>query len=197
MRDLDRNETIVLQVKSYFVNATDPTNKFAYYTLPDNQAFKTGTYRFWIRAFNAIGTASSWSAAQTFVITASLDLKDLKTLEPARLQSAEEFYADATFYADPEVQSQDVMEMDVADVNPHAMELASVMILEHDDAMSVAMIENVMESLADPASAASAMLSGVTFTDDASQSQTDKTTTAAVSILALAMLPIRRKRRED
>ena len=197
VRDLDRNETIVLQVKSYFVNATDPTNKFAYYTLPDNQAFKTGTYRFWIRAFNAIGTASSWSAAQTFVITASLDLKDLKTLEPARLQSAEEFYADATFYADPEVQSQDVMEMDVADVNAHVMELASVMIPEHVDAMSVAMIENVMESLADPASAASAMLSGVTFTDDASQSQTDKTTTAAVSILALAMLPIRRKRRED
>ncbi len=197
VRDLERNETIVLQVNSFLVNTTDPTNQFAYYTLPDSQAFKTSTYRFWIRGFNALGTSSSWSAAQTFVISASLDLKALKIVEPARLQSAEEFYADATFDTDPEVESQDVMEMNVAVVDPQAMDLASVMIPEHVDAMPAAMIENVMESLADPASATSAMLSSMTFTDDYSQSQSNKTTTAAVSILALGMIPMRRKRREE
>jgi len=41
------------------------------------------------------------------------------------------------------------------------------------------------------------MLSGMTFTDDYSQSQSDKTTTAAASILALGMIPMRRKRREE
>ncbi len=197
VRDLERNETIVLQVKSYLVNATDPTNKFAYYTLPDNQAFRTGTYRFWIRAFNALGTASSWSAAQTFVISASLDLKDLKIVEPARLQSAEQFYADATFYADPEVEPQEVAETDEIHVNPRAMALASIMSPEQGDAMSAAMIENVMESLADPASETSAMFSGATFTENASPRQLSKTTTVAASILALTMMPTRRKRREE
>ncbi|GEM_PF-1441464 len=197
VRDLERNETIVLQVRSFLVNGTDPTNMFAYYTLPDSQAFKTGTYRFWIRAFNVLGTSSSWSSAQTFVISASLDLKDLKIVEPARLLSAEEFYADATFCTDPEVVSQDVMEVDVADVKSPAMELSSVMIPEHIEVMSAAMIENVMESLADPASTTSAMFSNMTFTDDAPQAQSGKTTTAAASILALGMIPMRRKRREE
>lgn len=197
VRDLERNETIVLQVRSYRINQTDPTNKFAYYTLPDSQAFKTGTYRFWIRAFNAIGTASSWSAAQTFVISASLDVKDLKLVEPARLQSAEQFYSDATFYADEEAESQNVMESDVADVNPDAMQLASVVAAEDVDAMSVVMIERLMESLADPASMTSAMLSSVTFMDETSQPRADKTTTAAASILAMGMIPMRRRRREE
>ena len=87
VRDLERGETIVLQVKSF---ALDPTGKIAYYTLPDNQALKPGTYRFWIRAFNSVGTASSWSNSQTFVISASLDVKDLRPVEPEKLQSAEE-----------------------------------------------------------------------------------------------------------
>lgn len=197
VRDLERDETIVLQVKSYLINQTDPTNKFAYYTLPDNQAFKTGTYRFWIRAFNSIGTASSWSTAQTFVISASLDLKDLKIVEPARLQSAEQFYADAVFYAEPVVESPNSMKSDAGDANPETMELASVIVPEHVDDMSAAMIENVMESLADPASETSAMFSGVTFANDATSSSSGNTTTAVASILALAMIPKRRKRREE
>ncbi|MDA1230398.1 MAG: S8 family serine peptidase [Planctomycetota bacterium] len=192
VRDLERNETIVLQVKQYSVNATDPTNKFAYYTLPDNKAFKPGTYRFWIRAFNAIGTASSWSNSQSFVISASLDLKDLKIVEPARMQAAEEFYADATFYPDQEdlTVTQAAAEVVVGDtIGP----VTSV----DDTIMPVAMIEELMESLSDPSSATAAMLSGVAYDDPAIQSGTDKTTVAAASILALAMMPVRRKRREE
>lgn len=197
VRDLERNETIVLQVKSYLVNSTDPTNRFGYYTLPDSQAFNTGTYRFWIRAFNAIGTASSWSAAQTFVISASLDLKDLKIVEPARLQAAEEFYADATatFYADPEVGSVSPVVMDDASVGSQMTQPVETAMIT--DAMSADMIASIMESLSDPASETSAMLSGAVFPEISTTAQSDRTTAVAASVLAMAMMPVRRKRRDE
>jgi hypothetical protein len=72
VRDLERNENIVLNVVTFTVN---PEQTEAYYVLPDAQAFRPGTYRFWIRAFNSLGQSSSWSAAQAFVITASNDLE--------------------------------------------------------------------------------------------------------------------------
>ena len=89
------------------------------------------------------------------------------------------------------------MKSEAGDANPEMMELASVIVPEHVDDMSAAMIENVMESLADPASETSAMLSGVAFADEATSSSSGNTTTAAASILALAMIPKRRKRREE
>lgn len=191
VRDLERNETIVLQVRQYSVNSTDPTNKFAYYTLPDNKAFRPGTYRFWIRAFNSIGTASSWSNSQSFVISASLDLKELRIFEPARMQAAEEFYADATFYSD---QADQTVNQVAAEVNVGGTVAPMSATESH---MPMAMIEELMASLSDPSSVTAAMLSGVAYAEPAGQSGADKTTVAAASILALAMMPVRRKRREE
>ena len=191
VRDLVRNETIVLQVKSF---ALDPTGKIAYYTLPDSQAFRPGTYRVWIRAFNSLGTPSSWSNFQSFVISASLDLKDLKLVEPAKLQSAEEYYAAVEIPVEPETETAEVAAVETSASTVAVTE--PVLPPVSDVTMPVAAIEDLMESLADPSSAASVMMSSNLFHDSAAESQTSKTTSAAVSILALAMLPVRRKRRE-
>ncbi len=66
IRDLERNETIVLQVTSFQLN---PTGTEAYYTLPDDKALRNGTYRFWVRGFNSMGTSGAWSDARPFVIS--------------------------------------------------------------------------------------------------------------------------------
>ncbi|MBL8815652.1 MAG: hypothetical protein JNL58_06455 [Planctomyces sp.] len=70
VRDLERQENIVLNVRTFQVN---PAGTIASYTLPSDKALTNGTYRFWIRAFNSQGTASAWSASKTFAIQASLD----------------------------------------------------------------------------------------------------------------------------
>ncbi len=188
VRDLERSETIVLQVTSFSLN---PTGDISFYTLPNSQALRPGTYRFWIRAFNSLGTPSSWSSAQAFVISASLDLKDLKIVEPARLQAAEEFYADTesrTEYA------SDAAESAIAPVVPDVA--SHVLASESGDTMPDSLIEEVMKSLSDPASTASAMLSGAVSVDSDVEPGTRKTTTA-VAMLVLAMMPVRQKRRED
>ncbi len=193
VRDLIRGESIVLQVRTF---ALDPTGKIAFYTLPDSQAFKPGTYRFWIRAFSSIGTASSWSDSQTFVISASLDLKALKIVDPEKLKAAEEYYAAAEFAVEPE---SEMLEDGARETSATGMVVA---VAEHilppdsDVEIPVAGIEEVMESLADPSSAASAMMSGNLFTNSAIESRTSRAT-AAASILALTMMPVRRKRREE
>ena len=191
VRDLERNETIVLQVTTYGV---DPTGRIAFYTLPDNKAFRPGTFRFWIRAFNAIGTASSWSNSQSFVISASLDLKDLKLVDPAKLQAAEEYYTAAEVAVEPESETW----QEGTNENPEASSAAAdgVLLQVSDVAMPVAAIEELMESLSDPSSAASAMMAGSLFNDSATVSRNSRTSSAAVSILALAMMPVRRKRDE-
>ena len=191
VRDLERNETIVLQVKTF---AVDPTGKIAFYTLPDSQAFRPGTYRFWIRAFNSVGTSSGWSNSKTFVISASLDLKDLKLVEPAKLQTVEEFHAAAEFVVEPE---SETTAMDTVSASATTMAVPEPLLLSVSDiAMPVAVIEELMESLADPSSAASAMMSGRLFNDSATSSRTNRASTAAASILALALMPVRRKRHE-
>jgi hypothetical protein len=68
--DLVRNETVVLNVTVFQLN---PQGTQAFYNLPSSMALKPSTYRFWIRSFNALGQASSWSTSQTFVISAQLD----------------------------------------------------------------------------------------------------------------------------
>ncbi|MEY3227187.1 MAG: Calcium-dependent protease precursor [Planctomycetota bacterium] len=65
IRDLERNENIVLQVSSFGVN---PEGTQAFYTLPDNMALRNSTYRWWARAFNSMGASGGWSNAGTFVI---------------------------------------------------------------------------------------------------------------------------------
>ena len=191
IRDLERNEVIVVQVKSFTV---DPTGKIAFYTLPDSQALKVGTYRFWIRAFNSVGTASSWSNYKAFAISASLDLKDLKLVEPAKLQSAEELYAAIEIVAEPESENADLGIVETA---------ASTLIVNErnftavsDVSMPLAAIEELMESLADPSSAASAMMLGSFLDDSNEESRNVHASSAAASIVALAMMPVRRKRRE-
>lgn len=70
IRDLVRNEDITLQVNSFQVS---PGGTQASYTLPDNKSLVPSTYRFWVRAFNSQGQASSWSTSKSFVITAQLE----------------------------------------------------------------------------------------------------------------------------
>ncbi len=68
VRDMVRNENIVLNVLTFQLN---PSGTEASYTLPDGQALRPSTYRFWIRAFNSLGQSSNWSLAQAFVIAAN------------------------------------------------------------------------------------------------------------------------------
>lgn len=67
VRDLDRQENIVLNVTTFQVS---PDGTRASYEVPAGQALQKGTYRFWIRAFNSQGHSSSWSASRSFVIAA-------------------------------------------------------------------------------------------------------------------------------
>lgn len=70
VRDLVRQETIVIQAETFNVNAGAGTADFRY-DLPD------GTYRFWVRAFNSQGTASGWSNSLSFIVD-----NPLVSLEP-------------------------------------------------------------------------------------------------------------------
>jgi hypothetical protein len=70
VRDLDRQENIVLNATNFKVN---PDGTLASYETPDADAFQAGTYRFWIRAFNSQGHSSSWSSSRSFVIAANDD----------------------------------------------------------------------------------------------------------------------------
>jgi len=190
VRDLERAESIVLQVTAYQL---DPTGQFAFYTLPDNKAFQPGTYRFWIRAFSSIGTTSSWSDAKTFVISASLDIKDLKIVEPAKLEFAAELHASAEQTPQPEQQVTVGGSVTGSNISGDADYTIAV---DSESAMSVTAIEEIMESLSDPASAASVMLSATAFEDSAVESKSNRTSTLGASLLALAVMPIRRRREE-
>ena len=72
VRDLLRQESIAIMVT---VNQLDIVNNVAVST----QTLQNGTYRFWVRAFNAQGTASGWSNSQAFTVDsnfASLDARE-------------------------------------------------------------------------------------------------------------------------
>ena len=86
IRDMERNENIVIQVSSFGVI---PDGNQAYYNLPADKALRNSTYRWWVRAFNSMGTAGGWSNAGTFVIRVTeatkpavqpLESKPLETL---------------------------------------------------------------------------------------------------------------------
>ena len=66
VRDLLRNEDITFTVRTF---SLEPGGVNASYTVPTANKLSAGTYRFWIRAFNSLGQASSWSTSKTFVIT--------------------------------------------------------------------------------------------------------------------------------
>lgn len=71
IRDLERDEMLILQVRSFQL---DPTGSDAVYTLPDSRALGNGTYRYWARSFNSLGEASNWSDSGVFVIQAATEL---------------------------------------------------------------------------------------------------------------------------
>ena len=75
VRDLVRNESQVILVTNLQLA---PGGVNAFYTVPAASPLIPSTYRFWIRAFNSQGQASSWSTSQTFVISAKLDSDILK-----------------------------------------------------------------------------------------------------------------------
>lgn len=194
VRNLERGEDIVLQVTTFTL---DPTGQFSIYTLPNDKALDPGTYRFWIRSFNSLGTASNWSSSRTFVISASLDVKDLKLVEPSRLLTAEKFYAiaDENLQAsgnDPETDyTAKATEVSVSVPTRAAVPAAS------DAVMLPTLIEEVMESLSDPASPASAMLSGSISSDSVAEPTDTSRRTMAAAVFAVTMLPVRRRRREE
>ena len=106
VRDLIRGENIVLNVTTFGLR---PDGTTAYYVLPNAQALRPSTYRFWIRAFNSLGRSSSWSSSKTFVISAKLD--------PSLLQDGDMFakadevmLASAVMPADPQQTDDDASE---------------------------------------------------------------------------------------
>ena len=89
IRDLERNENIVIQVSSF---GLAPDGNLANYLLPNDKALRNSTYRYWVRAFNSMGQAGGWSTAGTFVIrvTASekAPAKPLEVLPQQQLLAA-------------------------------------------------------------------------------------------------------------
>jgi len=151
VRDLERNENIVLNVVTFTVN---PEQTEAYYVLPDAQAFRPGTYRFWIRAFNSLGQSSSWSAAQAFVITASNELE--LNFDAVGLN----LFAEADADHNPDVmigtarRVADLEESSNPPATAHADRLsvvpvAQVMVVDEQDAAAV---DAALEMVANPAS---------------------------------------------
>lgn len=61
VRDLRNQENIVIQVDTFDINSAQGTASFT-------SNLKDGTYRFWVRAFNSQGTASSWSNSLSFIV---------------------------------------------------------------------------------------------------------------------------------
>ncbi|MCA9063765.1 MAG: hypothetical protein KDA96_11920 [Planctomycetaceae bacterium] len=178
VRDLERAENIVLQVTSLNLS---PDGKVASYTLPDARAFLPGTYRFWIRAFNAVGQSSSWSSSRSFVIAAvdqtpSEGLRDQVLLTslavPVQKESSSEMIR-MTPVRRP-VKTETVDAAVPADVQTPAAEAPSA---QTDAADVEEAIEAVMTEFADPA-----------FRFEISSDEEQDSTSPAV--LAFAALPL-------
>ncbi|MCA9050236.1 MAG: fibronectin type III domain-containing protein, partial [Planctomycetaceae bacterium] len=65
VRDLLNQETVTIQVSDILLDISG-TRASTTFTLP------SGTYRYWVRAFNSLGTASSWSNSQAFNVVAAV-----------------------------------------------------------------------------------------------------------------------------
>lgn len=194
VRNLERGEDIVLQVSAFTL---DPTGQFSFYTLPNNQAFNPATYRFWIRAFNSLGTASNWSSSRTFIISASLEVKDLKIVEPSRLLTAEAFFEIADERFQPAENVSETRDAALTSETRVSVPTSAAAPAASETAMPATLIEEVMESLSDPASSASAMLSGSLSSNSVAEPNGTPGRTMAAAMFAMTMLPVRRRRREE
>lgn len=75
VRDETRNQEVVLNVDTFQI---DPIARTALFRSPT--VLQRGTYRFWVRGFNTLGTSSNWSTSLSFVV-ASTTAKDIREPE--------------------------------------------------------------------------------------------------------------------
>ncbi|MCA9058287.1 MAG: hypothetical protein KDA85_07295, partial [Planctomycetaceae bacterium] len=185
VRDLNRAENIVLQVTSFNLS---PNGSIASYTLPDAQAFLSGTYRFWIRAFNSVGQVSSWSASRTFVIAAASPVLPADVTVATRLTAPAAVAPRAAVVEVPEETSTPMNSVPGPAAEPVLVDGAkessasssiAAELLESDQSA----VEHIMAELADPTVAGALTLS--------ESSESDEIAASALALpLAAAMLPV-------
>ncbi len=155
VRDLVNGEDITLQVKSFQLS---PDGNQASYSLPDSMALAPSTYRFWVRAFNSQGQASSWSNSKTFVLSAQLDKQLLPIGEDfaasellIALLPGNEVSAEANQRMQASVDKQTPTEETVVSGETSSQEAVVIISSDSSDKGSLAMIDAVMRRMADPA----------------------------------------------
>ena len=201
IRDLERQENIVLQVKSFTVN---PAQDVASYTLLPANALGRGTYRFWVRAFNSQDTASAWSSSRTFAVAAngfseggSGDITEsinglLTGLSYSTGNSSPiSTYRDLDGFRAAESTVDDIVTETSVPSNTDSV-ITAEQPIEADVAEDDAALMTVMADLADPTSQElhhNSLTAAV-----ASQQKEANSQTAGLTAAMLALLPIRRRR---
>lgn len=192
VRDLERNEDIVLNVSTFTLN---PAGDVASYILPANKALGNGTYRFWIRAFNSLGTPSAWSASRTFVI--------LVSVEPS-LNSEQQLFSDVA--GEPVVTAVSRQSGDFAapqdDDSENVMNSAGdsparpTTVPERTEDQQI--MQQVMEELADPARAEFLTVgAAMPETPDKGTSVKSGSSGLAAGAALMGLFPFRRRRNDD
>lgn len=158
VRDLLRQETVTIQVNNIELD------------LLGNRAISTqtlanGTYRFWVRAFNSQGTASSWSNSQAFNIVAQAEpTSEGNDLSPdigvalVSLQRSDLISSDVADQTAPEVPINEAADGSPDSVIVVHTERRAVMATSKEassqDTQLIEAIEQVMATMADPTLAA-------------------------------------------
>lgn len=135
VRDLVRQENIVIQAETFDVDPSVGTAQFQF-GLPD------GTYRFWVRAFNSQGTASGWSNSLSFIVDDPLAL-----LEDG--EDDEQMLASLTFVQTP-FESTRQLPADHAEAEISAESQSADASEATADAADDAAVETVMAEFANP-----------------------------------------------
>ena len=204
IRDLERQENIVLQVKSFTVN---PAQNVASYTLLPANALGRGTYRFWVRAFNSQNTASAWSSSRTFAVASSSlsESGDGNTNDSAAalLTSFSDASGNTSLGSrDHELLDSKTVESTVADVVTEASPALKTdsattaeMQIEEDRTEDDSVLLSVISDLADPTSQGLQSDSvSATSASAGIQQQENSNQSAGLTAAMLALLPLRRRR---
>lgn len=201
IRDLERQENIVLQVKSFTLS---PDGSIASYTLPADKALRNSTYRVWIRGFNSQGTASAWSASKTFTISVSVDSELMVPKEEASGVQQPEVLLASVRYAESSVSDShpQIVPRDPGDAAMNHANAADVQRLESDqqvqnggvsgvsDETDAADLAAVMMQFADPQSDLAALVTS-TAASERSVDDSGAGWTGAAAILTV--LPVTRQ----
>ncbi|MCP4172988.1 MAG: S8 family serine peptidase [Fuerstiella sp.] len=149
VRDLLRQESIAIQVA---VNELNIVNNIALST----HTLQNGTFRFWVQAFNAAGTASGWSNSQAFTVDsnfASLDTSEQTNGLQVALTSLNVTLSAKNAEADPAVRPE-AQRRDAHDVSQPISQSDDTSRAESPISVSatglVDIIETVMAEFADP-----------------------------------------------